>query len=238
MKESKIIKGVIAAVAVVVFSIPAIASADAAAELEGKTEKVSFADLNVDKAAGAEQLYRRLQQASKRVCGVPGRHGRAHGWDRRSVLRGRTRRQRRPERRHRGRFDTRQPGCGRRLRASAQRSKRRRPACSRPVPTRVRSSDHRDGACRARCRRTRAQRCCFQRDRDDFGSLTTPRPPACRKFKGRFGTTRNPRPALPALSTIARNRSTSSGLSVPKTLSALPVARRDRVWSEYSADRR
>ena len=70
MKESKIIKGVVTAVAVVVLSIPAIASADAGAELKGRTEKVSFADLNVNKEAGAEQLYRRLQQASKRVCGV------------------------------------------------------------------------------------------------------------------------------------------------------------------------
>ncbi len=70
MKESKLIKGVITAVAVVAFSIPAIASADDGAELKGKTEKVSFSDLNVNKEQGAQQLYRRLQQASKRVCGV------------------------------------------------------------------------------------------------------------------------------------------------------------------------
>ena len=68
MKESKFIKGVVIAVAVVAFSIPAIASADS--ELKGKSEKVFFADLNVSKEAGAEQLYRRIQQASKRVCGV------------------------------------------------------------------------------------------------------------------------------------------------------------------------
>jgi len=68
MKESKFLQVVVTAVAVVAFSIPAIASADA--EFKGKSEKVTFADLNVNKEAGAEQLYRRLQHASKRVCGV------------------------------------------------------------------------------------------------------------------------------------------------------------------------
>ena len=67
MKESKILKGVIATVAVFAFSLPAIAAAD---ELKGRTEKVTYADLDVEKEAGAEVLYRRLQQASKRVCGV------------------------------------------------------------------------------------------------------------------------------------------------------------------------
>ena len=68
MKESKILKGVIATVAVVAFSVPAIASADE--ELQGRSEKVVYSDLNVVKEAGAQALYRRLQQASKRVCGV------------------------------------------------------------------------------------------------------------------------------------------------------------------------
>ena len=68
MKESKLIKGVVAAVAVAAFSMPAIAFADA--ELKGASEKVSYADLNVEKQEGAKQLYRRLQRASKRVCGV------------------------------------------------------------------------------------------------------------------------------------------------------------------------
>ena len=68
MKESKLIKSVVTAVAVVAFSLPAIASADT--ELKGKSEKVSFSDLNVSKQEGAEQLYSRIQQASKRVCDV------------------------------------------------------------------------------------------------------------------------------------------------------------------------
>ena len=67
MKESKIVKGVVATIAVFAFSVPAIASAD---DLKGRSEKVSYADLDVQKEEGAEVLCRRLQQASKRVCGV------------------------------------------------------------------------------------------------------------------------------------------------------------------------
>ena len=67
MKESKLIKCVVTIVAVVAFSVPAIASAE---EFKGRTEKVTYSDLNVDKETGARTLYRRLQQASKRVCGV------------------------------------------------------------------------------------------------------------------------------------------------------------------------
>ena len=67
MKESKILKGVVTAVAVIAFSVPAIASAE---DFKGHGVKVNYADLNVEKEAGAQILYRRLQQASKRVCGV------------------------------------------------------------------------------------------------------------------------------------------------------------------------
>jgi UrcA family protein len=67
MKESKLVKGVVATVAVIAFSLPAIASAD---DLAGRSEKVTYSDLNVEKEAGAQSLYRRIQQAAKRVCGV------------------------------------------------------------------------------------------------------------------------------------------------------------------------
>ena len=67
MKESKLIKGVVTTVAVVAFSVPAIASAE---DFKGRSEKVTYSDLNVEKESGAHTLYRRLQQASKRVCGV------------------------------------------------------------------------------------------------------------------------------------------------------------------------
>ena len=68
MKESKILRGVVAAI--VVLSLPAAAMATGGSEIIGKSEKVSYADLKVENEAGAKQLYRRLQQASKRVCGV------------------------------------------------------------------------------------------------------------------------------------------------------------------------
>ncbi|MGI9204186.1 MAG: UrcA family protein [Woeseiaceae bacterium] len=68
MKESKVLRGVVAAI--FISSMPAVVVANGGSEIIGKSEKVSYADLNVEKEAGAKQLYRRLQQASKRVCGV------------------------------------------------------------------------------------------------------------------------------------------------------------------------
>ena len=67
MKESKLMRGIIASVAFIVLSAPAITSADG---LKGKAVKVSYTDLNLEKEAGAKALYRRLQQASKQACGV------------------------------------------------------------------------------------------------------------------------------------------------------------------------
>jgi UrcA family protein len=67
MKDSKLVRGIIASVAFIVLSAPAIASADG---LKGKAVKVTYADLNLEKEAGAKSLYRRLQQASKQACGV------------------------------------------------------------------------------------------------------------------------------------------------------------------------
>ena len=68
MKESKLLKGVVATVAAVTFSTPAFASAKA--DFKGQMAKVPYADLNVDNKRGAEILYQRLQKASRRVCGV------------------------------------------------------------------------------------------------------------------------------------------------------------------------
>lgn len=70
MKESKILKGLVTAAAVFAISAPAIASTGADSELKGRSVKVSYADLNLQKEAGAKALYRRLQQASKIACGV------------------------------------------------------------------------------------------------------------------------------------------------------------------------
>lgn len=70
MKESKIVKGLITTVAIFAISAPAIASTGTDNGLKGNAVKVSYADLNLQKEAGAKVLYRRLQQASKRTCGV------------------------------------------------------------------------------------------------------------------------------------------------------------------------
>lgn len=68
MKESKLLKSVVATIAIVAFSAPALAFANA--DFKGQMEKVAYADLNVQNRRGAEILYQRLQKASKRVCGV------------------------------------------------------------------------------------------------------------------------------------------------------------------------
>ena len=67
---SKILKILVASIIVFALGAPAIASAAPQSSLEGTAVKVSFADLNLQKAAGAEALYRRLQNAAKQACGV------------------------------------------------------------------------------------------------------------------------------------------------------------------------
>ena len=72
MKESKLFKSLLATIVVVALGAPTIASADAKGNLQGVSVKVSYADLNLEKQAGAKALYRRLQQASKQACDVRG----------------------------------------------------------------------------------------------------------------------------------------------------------------------
>jgi len=72
MKKSKMFKSLLATIIVITLSAPAIALADAKSELKGKSVKVSFADLDLNKQEGAKTLYRRLQRASKQVCGLRG----------------------------------------------------------------------------------------------------------------------------------------------------------------------
>lgn len=73
MKESKLIKGLLAAVVIVALGAPAYATADSS-NLKGKSVKVSYADLNLEKVEGAKALYRRLQQASRKVCDIRSLH--------------------------------------------------------------------------------------------------------------------------------------------------------------------
>lgn len=70
MKESIVVKGLITAAAIFAISAPAAASLGTDKALENSSVRVSYADLNIEKEAGAQTLYNRLQQASKRACGV------------------------------------------------------------------------------------------------------------------------------------------------------------------------
>ena len=72
MKESKLFKGLLATIIAIVLGAPTIAFADAKSGLQGKSVKVSYADLKLETKEGANALYRRLKQASKQVCDVRG----------------------------------------------------------------------------------------------------------------------------------------------------------------------
>ena len=67
---SKFLKSLVVSSIVFALGAPAIASADLAHGVKAPAVKVSYADLNLDKAAGAKVLYRRLQIAAKQACGV------------------------------------------------------------------------------------------------------------------------------------------------------------------------
>ena len=68
MKKS-IVTGI---VALVVFGLGASASAVAASpsQLSVRSVQVSFADLNINSDAGAQALYKRLQNASEKACSI------------------------------------------------------------------------------------------------------------------------------------------------------------------------
>ncbi len=69
MKESKLFRSLLAIIIVVALGAPTFASTGAKSGLQGISVKVSYADLNLEKLAGAQALYRRLQHASKQACG-------------------------------------------------------------------------------------------------------------------------------------------------------------------------
>ena len=68
---SKFVKSLIVSTFVIALGAPAIASADAQSDLLGTGVKVSYADLDLQKSAGAQVLYRRLQNAARQACGAP-----------------------------------------------------------------------------------------------------------------------------------------------------------------------
>jgi len=70
MNYEKFTKCVLAAIATVAIGVSGAAMADEPDELKGRTVKVTYEDLNLEKESGAHALYRRLQHASKAACGV------------------------------------------------------------------------------------------------------------------------------------------------------------------------
>ena len=70
MKESKLFKSLVATFVVIVLVGPAAVLADTPSYIEDAKATVSYADLNLENEEGVRVLYRRLQYASKEVCGV------------------------------------------------------------------------------------------------------------------------------------------------------------------------
>ena len=69
MKESKLFKSLVATFVVIVLGGPAVVLASTSSHLETNKATVSYADLNLENEEGVRVLYRRLQRASKEVCG-------------------------------------------------------------------------------------------------------------------------------------------------------------------------
>jgi len=70
MKESKLFKKLVATFVVIVLGGPAVVLAGTPSYIEDVKATVSYADLNLENEQGVRVLYRRLQRASREVCGV------------------------------------------------------------------------------------------------------------------------------------------------------------------------
>jgi len=74
MKESKMFKSLVATFVVIVLSGPAVVqAAGTPSYIEDAKATVFYADLHLKNEEGVRVLYRRLQYASKEVCGVTSR---------------------------------------------------------------------------------------------------------------------------------------------------------------------
>ena len=69
MKELKLFKSLPATIVAVGLGVPAMVLAGTSSYLDTNSITVSYADLNLENEEGVQVLYRRLQQASKEVCG-------------------------------------------------------------------------------------------------------------------------------------------------------------------------
>ena len=70
MKESKLLKGLVATFVVIVLSGPAVVLASTLSYIEDDGVAVSYTDLNLENEESVRVLYRRLKRASKKVCGI------------------------------------------------------------------------------------------------------------------------------------------------------------------------
>ena len=70
MKEAKLFKSLVATFVVIVLGGPAVVLAGTSSHLETNKATVSYAYLNLANEESVRVLYRRLQRASKEVCGV------------------------------------------------------------------------------------------------------------------------------------------------------------------------
>ncbi len=70
MKDSKLFKSLVATFVIIVFGGPAVVLADIPSSFEYPKATVSYVDLNLENEKGVRTLYRRLQRASQKVCGV------------------------------------------------------------------------------------------------------------------------------------------------------------------------
>ena len=71
MKDSKLFKSLVATFVVIVLGGPAVVLAHTPGDFfQDGNVAVSYKDLNLESEQGARVLYRRLQNASKDVCGV------------------------------------------------------------------------------------------------------------------------------------------------------------------------
>ncbi|MDH3439356.1 MAG: UrcA family protein [Gammaproteobacteria bacterium] len=70
MKTERFVNSILAIIATIAIGVSGAALADDVEELKGKSVKVTFEDLSLEKESGAHALYRRLQHASKAACGV------------------------------------------------------------------------------------------------------------------------------------------------------------------------
>ena len=71
MKESRLFKSLMATFIAIILSGPAVVLADTPNFFdEGAKTTVSYADLNIDSEEGVQELYKRLRNASRKVCNV------------------------------------------------------------------------------------------------------------------------------------------------------------------------